>query len=80
MPFSASRHAVMAPPNPLPITMASNVSLIGLISAPVPESAGNFGAVSRVTLVPALLACRRQLTVHSHSRQSAGVDVNDCRL
>ena len=25
MPFSASRQAVMAPPNPLPITMASNV-------------------------------------------------------
>ena len=35
MPFSASLHAVMAPPNPLPITMASYVRLISVISVPV---------------------------------------------
>ena len=28
MPLSASLHAVIAPPNPLPITIASKVSLI----------------------------------------------------
>jgi hypothetical protein len=46
MPLSASLQAVIAPPNPLPITMASNVWLMGSsrVTRPTPTGVGCFRA------------------------------------